>query len=259
MKNKTTHNDNLLGVVFSLCAHLVLIVGMIGFSKNGSPKKEYVIKKGFGTLPVVVYSPESLSSSKNNKNEVALPKAKPDQKGLVFNDESKSQPLPRVHSTGSVYYPAGIPNGVDSQLAKDPREYNSDMAASVQEIISDDEYVYSPFFSRLKENLYPVWARKVRRDIDEYDLVGREAAKTVMQVKVNEQGEIQESYQLESSGCLKCDEVAQEALLTLGNVQNPPTSLRDKDGLYSFKLSFTIYTQYSSSFIRFEPLYPNAR
>ena len=84
-------------------------------------------------------------------------------------------------------------------------------------------------------------------------------ARTRLLVRTDELGVIQKVEQIESSGCDSCDDIAQESLLSLGKVTHPPNSFKQLDGLYDFKLTFTIYTQYSRSFIDVEPVEAQSR
>jgi hypothetical protein len=290
-RNDALNTSFLLSVFF----HTAMILGYFYWPQAEHQKPTQAARKGLSSLPVVVWNQDprlggvpfqkkDLSNSEQGsttarhsqkKSSMVLPITPKKFDGLrsdpfkiartkgsgVLREWDKTSPA----IPGYVLYPEGHLSGLEesdhplgqgrsSQATAE--ELENKKTTSVSELLKDDEFVFTSFFTRLKENLYPVWVRKVRTKLSDRDFKISPTARTRLLVRTDEQGLIKKIEQMESSGCLACDDIAQESLLSLARVNHPPRGFRQADGLFDFKLTFTIYTQYSSSFIDVEPVEP---
>jgi hypothetical protein len=233
-----------------------------------SSTTQNVTQKGMGSVPVYLAPSAKFlrygqGSARRDVPIITQKKFLNDRRtfeipGEKAKQEYKNQSTLVSPSTGSLFLPEGDPRALSEKGIPKWTE-NSKNKIQVDQIFKEDEYRYSTFFGRLKENLFPLWVKRVRFKVSDKDIAGRDMARTRVKVSVDQRGYIQSVENVVTSGCSSCDIIAQESLLTLGRVDNPPQGFKNSSGLYEFFLTFTIYTQYSSAFIEFDKPIPLTR
>jgi TonB family protein len=145
--------------------------------------------------------------------------------------------------------------GGDAKLTQGSHDpLDNDVAIGTRTLLNHDEYVYAGFYNRLKSEVAGRWEPYIRRIITGRGKRIREGLyKTETRFTVNAEGAVSEVFVEKSSGDELFDEAAKTALFELLRIENPPSGLRDQDGLYRIELGFIVNLEKAGVNMQYEP------
>lgn len=151
-------------------------------------------------------------------------------------------------NTGMLRSPAGENGSVDVVL--------SDVAQGSETLLNTDEYVFSSFFNRLKNEVEPRWSPLARQIMkQQWRSLPEGIYVTELSFGTDDSGKITFVEVARSSGYAEFDKAASDSLWDLGRVMNLPRELLDRDSRYRTKLTFVV--DFKKSGMRFDTITEN--
>lgn len=166
-----------------------------------------------------------------------IPRPQPANEQTV-KQEAQSKPRPKLSALG-------IPvkfSGSQSQASQERRDRSQESLRGADQAILDSnlpegaenqlnavESVYYSFYSRLYDSIGPIWQSKIRnvgffRRVPEGDYI------TVSEVIIDQEGNLVDVVQLQSSSIAEFDEIVPESWKKIERFPNPPRGLVGPDG-----------------------------
>lgn len=118
---------------------------------------------------------------------------------------------------------------------------DKDIAIGSENLLNADEYVYSSFYNRLRDEVGPRWKLLIDQAISK---VGRPFPRgsflTRATIVLDAEGEVLDVILVQSSGIKALDEAARTSIFQTLRFRNPPKMLREKDGNFHVKSQFLL-------------------
>jgi len=170
------------------------------------------------------------------------------QSGRVTPRSASSRTTPNVSDDIRALWKVPIEGQVREESESRPKEIakgnldalDPDVAIGANTLLNTDEYIYAGFFNRVKREVAPRWEPAIQRFLRSTQTLAEGTFATRYAFFVDEQGMIQDTQLLQSSGSRSLDDIAVRTLREVGRFPNPPQSLRSVGGLYRVELGFVV-------------------
>lgn len=186
------------------------------------------------------------------KDHSVLPKPGPQGPEGPKGENAPSKPAPPLRSLG-VPLPAATGDSVPLAKPKESSPPRPEGGGGAQQFIDDknlptgaenvlnaQESVFYSFYARLYEAVAPIWRSRAHSAVQSQRIQPGEYS-TLIEVVLDERGNLVEVRQIQSSGIPAFDRAAEESWHRIGRFPNPPRDLQDANGLVRTGWTFTIY------------------
>lgn len=135
-------------------------------------------------------------------------------------------------ASGNLSYGSG-PTGSDDLV-------KSDVVAGAETMLNSDEYKYSPFFSRIKDEIVPRWKPRVRQITRTQRKLPEGVYLTDITVSTDRDGSITMVEIARSSGFSPFDQAAVDSFWNLARFRNVPQEFLDRSERFVTSFSFSV-------------------
>lgn len=171
------------------------------------------------------------------------------EKNALPHAQAKEKPIDRLLSL-----PGRIPAPVRESVVTRSGEttagvLDKDIAIGSENLLNADEYVYSSFYNRMRDEVGPRWKLLIDTAVQKLGRqVPRGSFRTKATIILDAEGEVVDVVLVESSGLRVFDEAAKTSILQSLRFRNPPRTLKEKDGTFHVKSQFVLENYGRSDF-----------